>query len=170
MGFSWHFSWKQNKVPFYFRRHILKFIFLFFLTIVSISANQTLKFKENNFKEEEHCLAKNIFYEAGNQEIKGKIAVAYVTLNRTKNKKFPKSICNVVYQRNQFSWTIYPHKLEKITKKDRRWKESCRIAKSFRMYQDPSKGSIFFHTKQFTPYWACKRKKTVVIGNHIFYK
>jgi len=42
-------------------------------------------------------LAKNIFYEAGNQEIKGKIAVAYVTLNRTRDKKFPKSICNVVY-------------------------------------------------------------------------
>jgi len=148
----------------------LKFIFLFFLTIVSISSNQTLELNENDFKEEEHCLAKNIFYEAGNQEIKGKIAVAYVTLNRTKDKKFPKSICNVVYQRNQFSWTNYHKKLEKITKKDKRWKESFRIAKCFRMYHDPSKGSLFFHTKQTRPYWASKRKKTVVIGNHIFYK
>lgn len=33
-------------------------------------------------------------------------AVAIVTINRVKNSKFPGTICDVVYQPKQFSWTL----------------------------------------------------------------
>ena len=59
---------------------------------------------------EAHCLAKNIYFEAGNQPLAGRIAVAQVTINRRNHSMFPNTICEVVYQggetrnKSQFSW------------------------------------------------------------------
>ena len=54
-----------------------------------------------------HCLAQNIYFEAGNQPLAGKIAVANVTLNRVEHDKFPNNVCDVVYQTKEWrtSWT-----------------------------------------------------------------
>ncbi|WP_255491112.1 cell wall hydrolase, partial [Spartinivicinus marinus] len=35
----------------------------------------------------------------------GMLAVGEITINRVNNKKWPNSICAVVYQDKQFSWT-----------------------------------------------------------------
>jgi spore germination cell wall hydrolase CwlJ-like protein len=43
------------------------------------------------------CMAKNIFYEAGNESIMGQAAVARVVLNRVSHG-FAKTPCAVVYQ------------------------------------------------------------------------
>ena len=40
--------------------------------------------------------------EAGTESMSGKIAVANVVLNRLKSEKFPDSISEIIYQRNQF--------------------------------------------------------------------
>lgn len=45
------------------------------------------------------CLAKNIFFEAGNEPEEGKVAVGLVTLNRLQDGRFGKSVCGVVDQR-----------------------------------------------------------------------
>ena len=47
------------------------------------------------------CLAKNIYYEAGLEGREGMIAVAQVTLNRTEDDKFPKTVCGVVHQKTE---------------------------------------------------------------------
>lgn len=52
------------------------------------------------------CLAKNIFHEASIEDELGMYAVAQVTMNRLHHIGFPDSICGVVYQPMQFSWTI----------------------------------------------------------------
>ena len=44
------------------------------------------------------CLAKNIYFEAGNQPLAGKVAVAHVVFNRMEHSAYPKDICGVVYQ------------------------------------------------------------------------
>ena len=49
------------------------------------------------------CLAKNIYYEAGLESREGMIAVAQVTLNRTEDEKFPKTVCGVVNQKTEIS-------------------------------------------------------------------
>lgn len=56
------------------------------------------------------CLAKNIYYEAGLETREGMIAVAQVTLNRTEDEKFPKTVCGVVNQKTALS------KPERVTK------------------------------------------------------
>jgi spore germination cell wall hydrolase CwlJ-like protein len=59
------------------------------------------------------CLRTNLYHEAGNQGRKGMEAVALVTLNRTKTKHYPSTVCGVVkawaYNKRgkkvcQFSW------------------------------------------------------------------
>jgi spore germination cell wall hydrolase CwlJ-like protein len=45
------------------------------------------------------CMARNIFYEAGGESTEGKIAVGVVTLNRTQDGRFGKTVCDVVKAR-----------------------------------------------------------------------
>jgi spore germination cell wall hydrolase CwlJ-like protein len=120
------------------------------------------------------CLAKNIYYEAGGESDKGKAAVAHVTLNRANSSMFPESICGVVYQKNrgtcQFSWVCqrkaYPKTLSE------RWQESLQIAKqSLKGHvSDPTHGALFFHATYVSPSWSRTLKRTIRIGNHVFYK
>lgn len=56
--------------------------------------------------EEIRCLARNIWYEAANQGVEGQKAVALVTLSRVLSKKYPNTVCGVVYQHLQYSWTL----------------------------------------------------------------
>lgn len=51
---------------------------------------------------ERQLLERLVECEAGNESMSGKIAVANVVLNRLKSEKFPDSISEIIYQRNQF--------------------------------------------------------------------
>ena len=42
-------------------------------------------------KRQIQCLAQNAYFEAGNQSIKGKIAVTNVVMNRVEEKRFPQT-------------------------------------------------------------------------------
>ena len=54
---------------------------------------------------EAFCLAKNIYFEAGNQPLIGKVAVSHVVLNRVDSSLYPDTICDVVYQsRWRINW------------------------------------------------------------------
>ena len=56
-----------------------------------------------------HCLAKNIYFEARGESRNGKIAVANVTINRVNNKRFPNTVCDVVYQAVHSTWWLENH-------------------------------------------------------------
>ena len=68
-------------------------------------------------KEEQKCLATAIYFEARSESVKGQAAVAQVILNRVRNPAYPKTICKVVYQnddwinRCQFSFACEGRKL-----------------------------------------------------------
>lgn len=118
------------------------------------------------------CLAKNIFYEAPMESYRGKLAVATVTMNRVRNKQFPKTICGVVYQRNsrgcQFSWTCGPRTRFDSTA----YKLSYQIAKEVLTTNKQVvilKDAIYFHNTSIQPNWKFAKPITQ-IGNHIFYE
>jgi spore germination cell wall hydrolase CwlJ-like protein len=116
------------------------------------------------------CLSLNIYHEARGESKLGQIAVGHVTLNRVKSKLYPSKICKVVYQHRQFSWTQ-----DKISDKprDKKLYKSIRLLSAKIMkgvYKDPTFGAMYFHTKQIRPRWMNRVKRTVTIGNHIFYK
>ena len=56
------------------------------------------RFRTNQTEWQTRCLAMAIYYEARGESEKGQIAVAQVIMNRVKSRKYPGSICNVVYQ------------------------------------------------------------------------
>ena len=60
---------------------------------ISLSHASAAELEDDTF-----CLAQNIYFEAGNQPLAGRIAVGQVTLNRKLDEQFPDSICGVVYQ------------------------------------------------------------------------
>ena len=120
-------------------------------------------------KRDLECLAKNIYFEARGESRQGKIAVAQVTLNRVIHPgEFHKTICGVVYQKDQFSWTNLP----KQTIKDlQQWEESLHIAKGVltgRMFLE-NFDALYFHADYVKPQWRATKQYISTIGKHIFY-
>lgn len=117
------------------------------------------------------CLAMNIYHEARGERIEGQIAVAHVTLNRVKHDNFPDTICDVVYQNKQFSWTFLIK--DPKPKEDRAWKRAQVIARDVMIGNtvDPSDGATFYHANYVNPFWAKDKSMSVskVIGVHVFY-
>lgn len=113
------------------------------------------------------CLARNVYHEARGESYQGKIAVALVTLNRTEQAKFPKTICGVVYQKGQFSWT---KNYSKIKMNAIQWEESKVAALDAYMNRNALGPFLatYFHNKSINPGW--KLRKVAVIGGHTFYK
>lgn len=112
------------------------------------------------------CLIKNVYHEARGESFEGMVAVAQVTLNRSKG-----DICKAVYARKQFSWTAK----EKPMTDD----QSYRLAIEAVRVVMGGKAGIFlrknlhlathYHNTSVNPIWNRKMKRVAVVGNHIFY-
>tara|TARA_B100001093_G_scaffold443375_1_gene445666 strand:- start:361 stop:858 length:498 start_codon:yes stop_codon:yes gene_type:complete len=132
------------------------------------------------------CMAKNIYFEAGNQPLAGKIAVAQVVLNRTAHRSYPEDVCSVIYQSKwrenwkghmvpvlykcQFSW--FCDGKSDIPEDSATWELSLRVATRVLQgdWYDITEGSTHYHSDRVYPYWADSLNETVQITNHIFYK
>lgn len=113
-------------------------------------------------KSELHCLAQNIYHEARGEPRRGQLAVALVTLNRVKHANYPNSICKVVFQPNQFSWTkVLGKRKVKIPYK------FYLLANEALTHQDFTFNAIYFHNTTIKPGW--KARRIAKIGNHVFY-
>ena len=136
--------------------------------IVLYKTKDQMQVSDQEFK----CLAKNIYHEAGVESRAGKIAVAQVTLNRLKTERWGKNVCDVVYARAQFSWTL-DKKKRKEQPKGKLWEESVEVAHEFvkgKRIQGVEK-SHFYHTNYIRkPYWAVDMKVVKKVGQHIFYR
>jgi len=131
-----------------------------------------------------NCLAKNIFYEAGNEPLNGQAAVARVVMNRIKHG-FGKNPCDVIYQAShvdrliddemqkvklcQFSW-VCEGKGEP-NKNSPKYKQAERVAYQVLAYDEYKdvvpNTTLFFHNLHVDPLWPYKQ--VAKIGNHIFY-
>ena len=168
-------------------------IFLTIGSVVATAQSQPISVDEKLIPEELHCLALNIYFEAGVESNAGKMGVANVVFNRVDSDKFPNSICEVVHQgptkpswkdpnvqvpiRNkcQFSWWCDgkaddPYEGEA-------WQKSKQIA-SYLYYKhnngekilDITDGALYYHADYVTPFWAKSFIKTTKIDQHIFYR
>lgn len=127
---------------------------------------------------ETQCLALNIYYEARGEPLNGQFAVAAVTMNRVKSYKYPNTVCAVVWQRRQFSWT-HDGKSDKPTEK-RAWIKAQSLAKlvysKYLTFQaenngawDITLGALHYYSSTIsTPYWAKEKDVSAYIGRHKF--
>ncbi|MEJ2325527.1 MAG: cell wall hydrolase [Gammaproteobacteria bacterium] len=125
-----------------------------------------------------HCLAMNIYHEARGEPIAGQYAVAEVTLNRSRSREFPSSICRVVYQKHwnakrkeniyAFSWAgmSLPTNTNSAA-----WRQALQIARTVLTGdQIPTlRGALFYHSIDIKPGWSRRHKRVAIIGHHIFY-
>ena len=152
------------------------------LAIIGFSLKATA-YDENN---DIYCLAQNIYFEAGNQPLAGKIAVSQVVLNRVEHYAYPDNVCGVVYDakwrenwkgkmvpiRNQcqFSWFCDGKSDDPVDSAT--WLSSMHIARDVMQgaYGDITEGATHYHATWVYPYWADSLNETVVINEHVFYK
>lgn len=122
------------------------------------------------------CLAKNIYFEAGNETYEGKVAVAQVTINRSEDDRYPDTVCNVVKQKTtfanriicQFSW-VCDKKQPKMNYD--RWNESLAVARDVLvegMRLSALSNALYFHNTTVRPNWG--KVRVARIGNHVFYR
>jgi N-acetylmuramoyl-L-alanine amidase len=117
------------------------------------------------------CLSMAVHFEARDQPIEGQLAVAHVVMNRAEGD-FNK-ICNVISEKKQFSWwENAKHGKLKFYHDSDDWKASQEVASMVMRegHPDNTKGATFFHATYVRPYWTSSVKKTIKIGDHIFYK
>jgi N-acetylmuramoyl-L-alanine amidase len=128
------------------------------------------------FKKALRCLALNIYHEARSESDIGQVAVAAVTLNRVASESFPDSVCAVVKQGGQkrhncqFSWWCDGR--DDTPKDKQAWQKAMRISReSLRGTEpDPTEGALYYHTRGVNPRWSRAFKRTVRIGQHVFYR
>lgn len=135
--------------------------------------------------EERMCLAQAIFHESRGEPEQGQWAVASVILNRVQSRRYPDSVCEVVFQnahlrnRCQFSFACDGRPDDggdgNIIERQS-WVKSHVIAlaayEQFLEGTTPAEGletALFFHTTTVSPSWASAYTQVAAIGNHIFY-
>lgn len=112
------------------------------------------------------CLARNIYHEARGESLKGQVAVALVTLNRTKHENYPSTVCGVVYDKGQFSWTSAPTRIVNNTA----WKSAVQLAEAVLEGNItlPNFNALYFHNVSIRPKWKTQ-VRPLRIGNHVFF-
>ena len=140
--------------------------------------------------DESYCLAQNVYFEARNQPLAGQMAVISVTVNRMNDKRFPNTICGVVFEgphrpswkdntvmipirhRCQFSWYCdgKSDRIYDLETFDRIWQLTTGVVDGSYTIADITEGATHYHADYVEPAWAKTKTKTIEIEDHIFYR
>jgi spore germination cell wall hydrolase CwlJ-like protein len=121
------------------------------------------------------CLTQAIYYEAANEPVDGKRAVAQVILNRVRHPAYPHSVCGVVYEgwsRGTCQFTFVCDGALLRAPMPRQWRESEEIAtEALAGVTEKLVGAATnYHADYVLPRWAFTLPKVGQIGAHIFYR
>ncbi|MGW9103800.1 cell wall hydrolase [Priestia megaterium] len=108
-------------------------------------------------------MAHIVYGEARGEDYTGKVAVASVILNRLESPEFPKTISDIIYQKNAFSCindgqiNFTPNSLAYQA-----------VIDAFKGW-DPTLGSVYYYNPSTaTNKWIFTRHTVIQIDNHIF--
>lgn len=111
------------------------------------------------------CLTLAAYHESKGEGKQGMLAVINVTLNRVKDVRFPKTICGVVYQPSQYSWSKHKPKIKEP--------EQYALAKQLAQetldgkHSDNTHRALYFNSLHIKPKGTIC---TVRIKGHSFYR
>lgn len=121
------------------------------------------------------CMARNIYFEARGEGPRGQYAVAAVTLNRVRDKRWSEGICGVVYQKKQFSWTNTRPMSQPAEIKDRdAWHRAAEVAvlSLTGLAPDYSQGATHYVAPKRLrrmPVWTTAMAVSHRIDGHVFF-
>jgi N-acetylmuramoyl-L-alanine amidase len=127
---------------------------------------------DRDYLAEIYCGAENIYHESRGQPDLGMIAVAQVVRNRVKDPRYPNTVCDVIYQDNQFSWvndgiSNYP-KLNNTIERES-FIKSAWVHIIASDHEDITNGATHYHNINIKPSWSWPMTITAIIKDHIFY-
>lgn len=134
------------------------------------------------------CMRTNMYYEARNQRTdEAYAAVGFTVLNRIENRRYPKTVCEVVQQAHrdsrgnpirhkcQFSWfcdgkSNTPNLTNVIER--RAWERAGRLAEAVMRgdIENPIGNATMYHAHYVSPYWRKAYARVATIESHIFYQ
>jgi len=127
------------------------------------------------------CLTQAIYHEARGESRDGQLAVANVIINRAMSKKYPSTICGVVFQnadkgRYKCQFTFACDGRSDMGRERTAWNRSAKMAReAFREFQQGERPGVvpnsvlFYHTTAVAPRWSHTFQRVAAIGSHVFY-
>jgi hypothetical protein len=113
------------------------------------------------------CMMCNCMNEAGNQGYRGKVAVNKVVMTRVGMRSYPNTICGVIWQPSQFSWTLFKKDKNRRVKGAmyRTCRKAVKEASSFRGHF-----ASHYHANYVRPKWRRRCRGRFTIQTHHFYR
>ena len=130
---------------------------------------------------EKLCLAQAIYHEARGESREGQLAVANVIINRAMSKKYPSTICGVVFQnadkgRYKCQFTFACDGRSDMGRERTAWNRSIKLAEdAFYEFQRGERPGVvpnsvlFYHTTAVAPKWSHTFNRVAAIGSHVVY-
>ena len=121
--------------------------------------------------DELRCLAGAVYFEARGEPLAGQLAVAQVIINRSEDRRFPRTYCGVVAQPGQFSF-MRGSRMPAIRTGTAAWTRAVAIAEiaDKGMWQSEAGDAVFFHARYVQPSWSHRKTRLAQIDTHIFYR
>jgi len=123
------------------------------------------------------CLATAIYFEARGESYRGQVAVAQVVMNRTKDHRYPDTICGVVFQnqhrKNACQFSFACDGIPEVVNERKPWEQAEEIAGKVtqgELYLTEVGEATHYHATYVRPAWAPRMDKLTQIGLHVFYK
>jgi spore germination cell wall hydrolase CwlJ-like protein len=125
------------------------------------------------------CLAENVYREAAFEPENGQLAVATVVMNRVSNPLYPKTVCDVVYERHlnkkdnkivcQFSWSCKPRRPMATSVYKAIMAMARQVYFKHVRSEEAADATLYYADYIPTPDWAMADARLAQIGHHIFF-
>lgn len=125
---------------------------------------------DEDARNEQLCLALNIYHEVRGGAERDRWAVGFVTMNRVERGIWGPTVCSVVWARSQFSWTVRSIR-SLMPREAGAWEDAQRKAHMLYMGQrteDPTDGCTHFYANRLRPDWSRRLVGHQRIGGHTF--
>lgn len=132
-------------------------------------------------KDEQLCLTQAIYHEARGESEAGQWAVANVIINRAMSRKFPSTLCGVVFQNAdrglyKCQFTFACDGRSDFGTEQGAWRRAVKMAQvAYREFQSGDRpgvipnSALYYHTTSVAPSWSNKFSRVATIGAHVFY-
>lgn len=150
----------------------MKKLLIALMLLLPVVSNATTPPNCRLMKRDETALACTIYYEARGAAQVDKLSIAFITINRMKQKKI--SLVEVVKAPGQYSYMnrhdLVPHEKDAWLESKNIAKQMLRLAKNPRLYKisDITQGATYYHDRSIKNPWNFTR--TLKTSNIIAYK
>ncbi len=126
---------------------------------------------------ERNCLAKAIYFESRGEPVHGQLAVAQVVMNRVREKYYPSTVCNVVFEgahrRNKCQFSFACDGYPDIPRNKRLWRLANQLASKTmngEVWLKDIGYASHYHATYVRPRWIRYMRRIKRVGVHIFYR